>query len=285
MKYLFTFLLGLFSASTYGQYIGVSFSDSTWRNLVSIDTTDCKRNNWQVGAPHKTIFTSGYDGTRAMVTDTVHPYTSNDTSIFYAKAPRLLAPPLMMPFLFELQFAYQLDIDSTCLVGLDFSADTGHTWKNVLTDTTGYFTWPLSTPPDMQHSTTGWQTFSVTFWNFVMSSADSAIFRFTFVSDSNAAGKDGWIIGNMNFLYYAESITPTTLPNNTVSIFPNPAGNTVTIKSSEAINSLQVTDAVGRVVYTGSYTTGNVGLNLSGYPAGLYLVSVNGVHVGRFVKG
>ena len=286
MKKLYILLFILASSSAYGQisFSLFSFADSSYRRFVDIDTADCKRNDWQVGKPHKTVFTSGYYGSRSMVTDTTHPYTSIDTSVFYVKAPRLLSPPLPMPFLCGIQFYYQLDLDSACLAGIDFSADSGHTWKNVLTDATGYFSWPLGSAPDMHHSTTGWQNFSVGFFGFVSTTTDSGIFRFTFVSDSNVSGKDGWIIDGMQFQYYAEGVATTTEANNTVSIFPNPAGSTITIKSTEAINTVAVTDAVGRVMYTGSQATGNVNLNLAGYPAGLYLVSINGVHAGRFVK-
>jgi hypothetical protein len=90
----------------------------------------------------------------------------------------------------------------------------------------------------------------------------------------------------------------TGIHNNTVSkneftVYPNPAGNFVVLKNSNAINSdviFQLYDINGRKVndYTISKTVqGNMQINISGLPYGLYIyriVSGNTTQTGKLLK-
>ena len=76
-------------------------------------------------------------------------------------------------------------------------------------------------------------------------------------------------------------------PNN-ISIYPNPSQNELTIKSSTAIESVEVVNMVGQVVASKSSKEKEVLLDIRSLPAGVYFVKVNGPDGyrdgGRFLK-
>ena len=66
-----------------------------------------------------------------------------------------------------------------------------------------------------------------------MSTAVSALLRLNVISDNSACGRDGWNIDQVEPHYWVEGLVATTnWANNSVSIFPNPAGNNVRTKST-----------------------------------------------------
>jgi hypothetical protein len=74
--------------------------------------------------------------------------------------------------------------------------------------------------------------------------------------------------------------------NATIQIYPSPASNAVNITGLN-IFSVAVCDLMGRVVYedkTLPGTQASISVTVAQYPAGIYLVKVNGVCSGRFVK-
>jgi hypothetical protein len=76
----------------------------------------------------------------------------------------------------------------------------------------------------------------------------------------------------------AES-TPTTTPTSTpLTIYPNPAQNTITLKlpSQEPATFITITDLLGRVISSQTTTTGldgSVKVDIGMLPEGLYLVT------------
>jgi len=73
---------------------------------------------------------------------------------------------------------------------------------------------------------------------------------------------------------------------NSITIYPNPALTEVTIKSTTAIESVEVVNMMGQVVTSPrpSPKEREVLLDVRSLPAGVYFVKVNGVYGGRFVK-
>ncbi len=77
-----------------------------------------------------------------------------------------------------------------------------------------------------------------------------------------------------------------------VSIYPNPAHNTITISTNDKIESVVVVNLIGLEVASprpspGCFVPRNdreVLLEISFLPSGVYFVKVNGVYAGRFVK-
>src|SRR5271156_3984683 len=106
------------------------FSEYSW---IYFDTTHAG-NQWQIGRPQKTVFNAAHSLPNALVTDTVNTCLPNDTSIVIFKVPMHLWLGIG-----GVSFFYKLNIDSGDIAAVDWSADTGATWSNVLADT-GLFT-------------------------------------------------------------------------------------------------------------------------------------------------
>jgi len=60
-----------------------------------------------------------------------------------------------------------------------------------------------------------------------------------------------------------------------ISIYPNPATNLVNIESEDIINSIQIINYTGQLIYT-QHTSGNtVQVNTNDFPSGVYFVNIN----------
>ena len=72
---------------------------------------------------------------------------------------------------------------------------------------------------------------------------------------------------------------------NNITIYPNPAANELTVKSTGEIAAVEVVNMMGQVVVAARGSKQKeVVLNIRALPAGVYFVKVNGVYGGRFVK-
>lgn len=235
--------------------------DSVERHLV-IDTFHYKRNIWQVGRPQKAVCTSAKTPPNTIVTDTLHPYPPNDTSVFIIKNNAPYVPNYgAMPMLW---FDYWLDKDSGDVAMLEYSIDTGKTWTNVNDN-------PFKVPNDtvrLDTNTTGWVQVKIT----LNAPTDSFFYRFTFISDSVDNPHDGWIIDNIYFDGYWEGIAGLQKDNTFISIYPNPCTNDLYIKSKRiAVHTPQVSiyDALGRQLYNAPLTTDHIPIDL---PNGTYVL-------------
>jgi PKD repeat protein len=65
--------------------------------------------------------------------------------------------------------------------------------------------------------------------------------------------------------------------SHSLEIYPNPASNMVTIKSEEAIQSIQLFDAAGKSIITNTFTKGSLlfNLNTTELANGLYMIRIN----------
>ncbi|UTW66819.1 T9SS type A sorting domain-containing protein [bacterium SCSIO 12643] len=209
MKYLLTiclFPLEVFSQSA----IRISFDDTNNLDLITIDTVSNPNNIWQIGKPQKSNFTSSTTQPNAIVTDTINPYSVNDTSTFYLWFPKLNSS-WEWP---ELNFVYMVDMDSVNDFGeIQYSRDKGITWQ-IIDD--GQF---------KGHSS-NWQgfTFGASWGN-----SDSLLFKFTIYSDSVSEGRDGWIIDDIYMFDFPQSVYENNKETK-VKITPNPAQETIRIQ-------------------------------------------------------
>jgi len=67
-------------------------------------------------------------------------------------------------------------------------------------------------------------------------------------------------------------------------IYPNPATTILFINSTDNINSVMISNLLGQTVFDRSYSIKQVQVDVSGFPAGVYFVKVNGSDVKKFVK-
>lgn len=72
--------------------------------------------------------------------------------------------------------------------------------------------------------------------------------------------------------------------NKTLSIYPNPATNILTITGNGKITQLTITNLIGQAIYTSTPDSDKVEVNVSGIPSGIYLVRINDSIVRKFVK-
>jgi sugar lactone lactonase YvrE len=84
--------------------------------------------------------------------------------------------------------------------------------------------------------------------------------------------------------YHPEGVSNVNNTLNEITIYPNPAHNTVTIKAAAATQKDEViiTNTIGQQIYKQPYR--NREIDISSYAAGIYFVKVGGVYEGRFVK-
>ncbi|GAA4467069.1 hypothetical protein GCM10023093_22250 [Nemorincola caseinilytica] len=67
-------------------------------------------------------------------------------------------------------------------------------------------------------------------------------------------------------------------------IYPDPARDEVTIVSAVKISDIVITDMSGKAMFSNTYDRAQVSIDISAMPAGVYLVRVNGMYSGKFVK-
>ena len=269
MKRLFTLVLCLgavvSNAQGFSELISFDYGDTMYHHFLTIDTQNYHHNIWQIGKPQKTFFNSAYSLPYAIVTDTVSPYPVNDTSVFYLKLPVTNIYPK-----YELHFLYQLDIDTNAIAKIERSIDTGHTWTNILDSFLTDIDWLIK--PRLDTCTVGWKEAKlIGDWT---SDPDTIIFRFTFISDSVFANRDGWIIDSV-FLrdFWWEGIMPKLQKPSLISIYPNPSRGNLYIHPNEitADAYLIIYDLNGKEVYRQEQMQGAVYINLQLSP-GVYIL-------------
>lgn len=285
MKTLFTFLCLLISIAAFAQsdvYWQADFEYPVFNMHKSrfVFDTSHHHNSWQIGKPQKAVFDSAYKTTNAIVTDTVNPYPVNDTSVFIVKHDKSNYGVNV----FSIRFYYKLDIDAGEIAKIEVSGDSGLTWVDVMKDDTTYgFSWPLG-KPRLDTSTHEWKEFHLGMltWanNLYMSvpqtypsevTADTFLYRFTFISDGVQTNKDGWMMDHFIFEDWPEGIKD--LQNNgLITVYPNPSGGDVriehTLKAGQKAR-IFVYNTQGQVVYSTSSLPADGQLHLS-LPDGMY---------------
>jgi hypothetical protein len=119
---------------------------------------------------------------------------------------------------------------------------------------------------------------------FMINSGDSVIVTFALIAGDNLADIQASAI-EADKLYNYTGINSCTL-NNSISVYPNPAIDNITIESHEQA-IIKITNILGQLVKT-LYTIGNkTSIDISAFPSGVYIVEVktkSGVGEKKFVK-
>jgi hypothetical protein len=79
------------------------------------------------------------------------------------------------------------------------------------------------------------------------------------------------------------ALSTSTFDNENVQVFPNPGNGKFTVSGISHGNRLEVTDAKGRIIWTG-ISSAETEINLSGRPAGLYFLKTSKADKNSFVK-
>jgi Secretion system C-terminal sorting domain len=283
--YLITFIVLICSyGNSFGQLsdwntINFDSADTLWPHVIIIDTVHYHHNQWQVGRPQKTAFDSARSFANALVTDTANAYAPNDTSVFFIGFPgHLPGHSWVIPWIYNFNFMYKLNTDTTSIALIEFSADTGKTWI-ILPDSV----WG-GTEGDTLVNDSKWQN-----WHFNMNylyhypRTDSLLFRFTFTSGNDTMSKDGWMIDDIHVDYYWEGVTDVQKETR-VTIYPNPVADYMNVNSANVITDISISNMVGQIIYAHKYNVEHVHVNTSGFPPGMYFLKVNNGLVKKFVK-
>ena len=239
-----------------------NFEDQENLPYLKIDTNFNSNGNWQIGAPQKTTFTSAVSSPNVIVTDTVNSYQINDTSSFIITIP--LQAYATDYFLIG---NYYVDCDSLNDYGkIEYSHDNGATWILIIDDTTlinipfsndTSFPAPSSSNfPVLTGTSNGWESFSINLLGaydiYGMGNGpdeDTALYRFTFISDAIAENRDGLMFDDLQIVnVYAFGLDESV--DNQINVYPNPSRvNTVNIQSTDIIR-VEVYTIEGRLIQT-----------------------------------
>ena len=69
-----------------------------------------------------------------------------------------------------------------------------------------------------------------------------------------------------------------------ITIFPNPASSSLTVASTQNISVVAIINILGKIVYSGSYNSDAVQIDVSTLPSGVYFIKVNGTEIRKFMK-
>ncbi|MBK6444498.1 MAG: T9SS type A sorting domain-containing protein [Bacteroidetes bacterium] len=278
-KYLLLILMMLFSVASFSQsssFYTLDFEDTAVLHHLRIDTVSNLNNNWQVGAPQKTIFTNAYSNPNVIVTDTINPYPINDTSSF--TIVNVAGDGFTYPHTASLIGEYSVNSDTLTDFGtIEFSPDNGTSWYDIINDT--FITNHIYLQQhwiSLTGNSNGWQQFYVNLAPlgplFNIQLGDTVLWRFTFISDSIQTNKDGVMFDNLYFEDYVESI-PEIQNDNLISISPNPTSNELRIYKSNVSDSqkVQVLNYRGQVLYDNSNFIGDR-IDIRQLPNGIYLL-------------
>lgn len=285
MKKYYFFILPLFFLCTaaQGQWeYNINFDDNTWLDRFYFDTLQNPNCKWQIGKPSKAVFNAAYSPPRALLTDTINPLPANDTSVFYFY--HLLSPGNFKDvFLFS--FQYMMHGDSSDFGTIEISPDTGNTWINVLTqDTTFQMNW-ISQKPTLKGSANAWQFFGLdmTTWASgwgtfpIAMTADTILFRFTYITDSSSVPYDGWIIDDFQLEDWASGVKEFS-KNNFLHTYPNPCTQSFTLQIKEAFftqGTLMLKNILGETCLQQSIKGTQHTIETENLPAGMYILEVH----------
>lgn len=83
--------------------------------------------------------------------------------------------------------------------------------------------------------------------------------------------------------HHSEGVSAATV-NHSVSIYPDPATNKISIASGTKIVSIAVYNQIGQIIFSNEFNADHVELNIADLPSGLYFIRINGCEVRKFLK-
>ena len=273
----------------------ITFDNNVDLFRITFDTT-LPNNKWQIGRPLKGLFNASYSPPRAIVTDTMDPYPANNTSIFYLGTGGDWGTSHPAYHSATLDFYYRMDSDSLLDFGkIEISMNTGQTWLNVTThgmfqvyDSHGNIKEVSGGSDSIVFTgwTNGWFHFYHQYYDIPWGQiVDTVIYRFTFHSHNVLANKDGWIIDNIHFQDFWESINEQSI---SCSTYPNPVENSFRIKSEFLIKRIEIYNSLGILLKEIDSYLSSDPIDISRFRPGVYyyrIITENGMTtIGKLIK-
>ena len=203
-------------------------------------------------------------------------YCINDTSIITVKAP-VYAHDWGSH---TIMFYYKLNTDTLSDYGkLEVSADNGMTFINVLTQWNDYgFWWNGDIHENFTGNTNDWNWFSICISSLLDSfpTADTILYRFTFISDGNQTNKDGWIIDDLVVQDVTENIDEINMNLGSIC-YPNPVSDYLTIEYKSYKNNkfkLELYEGNGKFINVNIFDSRLINIDLTEYISGVYFYKI-----------
>lgn len=302
---LFTALAGIFSIklSAQLQYCTIAYivtQDSVDFEIpssyITLDTS--QGNIWQIGNPQKSFFSSAFNSSNAIVTDTINFYPVNATSSFTLTIPYSF---ILSNTRTTLTFWHKYDTDTLQDKGfIEASYDGGNSWL-ILEDT--FPVWPIPDcgfswcydyhlsngnytvhNPVVSGKSDGWiLSFFEWIWFMGMKTSDTIIcmpdslmLRFSFTSDSINNNKEGWMIDKIIIRGHMDPVgIDEVLTENSMLLFPNPAKDEIILVNKDLkfiATSLSVYDMYGNRLEYFEHKKNYRRINISHLKPGIYFI-------------
>lgn len=254
-------------------------------------------NIWEIGQVQKTNFTSGYNSPKAIVTDLINPYASNNTSTFIISWTSNHPSNSIHWANSRIQFAYNVDSDTLTDYGtIEFSPDSGATWIDLLDvdDPTygSYLDWELydstgSIPPALSGNSNGWIPRTLNLQplanQLAIPTGTTILWRFSFISDGNQSNKDGLMFDDIT-LVVTPPLNVKEITADNIQIAPNPVSSIMDIQVTGASEKLlySIYSSEGKLIKQFDNQNPETTLDLNTLNSGIYYLNIHGTD-NRFV--
>lgn len=237
-------------------------TDDSSNYYIEFDTAQ-SNNIWQIGQINKSEFNTGYNGPRALVTDTASSYPVNNVSTFQFSVIQCSHYTAAQCGYYEgmdIGLSFKIDSDIDIDGGTIEVSHSNGPWINIIEDTLLWFsandlytindTIKSLNKPGFSGTSSDWIYINLFYPSTSSTVNDTINFRFTFASDSIQDNKDGWMIGEVYFGGAFEGIEEIN-NNNLISIFPNPVSDMLNIQYNgfNLSNAIQIYDITGKTVF------------------------------------
>jgi len=241
-------------------------------------------NIWQIGHPEKTMFTYGYSGPKALVTDTLNPYPPNNLSTFQFSVKNCSFETSGGCGAYEVCYinvAFKMNSDSLTDGGTIEVSHNGSPFINIIEDTLASIggdiysiadTVSSLNKPGFSGTSNHWQEFGI-YYERLMQGFDTIILKFTFSSDSIQTDKDGWMIGMVQTGGIFEGI-PEVFEKSMIKISPNPCSEYIKLEISNKFEGgeLIIYSGAGQVIRKIFNVVNNETINISNFHNGIYFI-------------
>ncbi len=301
-KIIFFFIVQLFSNKIIAQdlpsqcgiwpnqFSGFEIQDSL---IVQFDTLN-PNNQWMIGVPHKIILDTARSPVNVLMTDTINPCLTNDTSYVTIRIRHIA------DYFSYFKFHHRYDIDSLHQKAyLECSYDNGYSWK-LMNDTFNFLMsdsdavmrywisnddWGsgLKKGPYFIGTENTWQT-SGYYWEWYEQARfeesrefwyiDSILVRFVFINDSVATNHEGWMIDDIEVWNVQGCGGINSSEINNINISPVPASGLVEILSHELMLNIELLDVSGRKILSHNANNFYWKEDVSTLTPGIYLLNI-----------
>jgi hypothetical protein len=240
MKQLILAILLLVSTGFSAQPQPIIFN---FENTAPVTIIPTLSNVWQIGKPQKTYFSSAWNGTKAILTDSINYYPANNQSDFVIRVPAYNTS-----YGVHMEFRHKFQTDSLKDGGTILVSGNGATWTNVINSPAyhglsfGMFGAADSvkslSQPGFSGKSNGWKTSHV-YWNYPP--LDTLWIKFRFGSDNQHTNKDGWMIDSLVISYDLGIGIKESVRTAKFTFAPNPFSSIAILRADQPIPDPQLT--------------------------------------------